>query len=195
MLHTAFLKGTELPSITDANGGSPIGIAPYTENWYQGKRQPAGKAYGLEGVNLITNARVRRVILEDGVAKGAELVDGRNIMAQREVIVSCGALRIPQILMLSGIGPAGELSEHGIPHSILAPEVGKNFHDHIAMTQFYKVSLRIYTELMSLILLMLRRSNILRRVSLLARPSGTTQAIFLEFRQTWLQRPAPRTTP
>ena len=140
LLHTAFLKGTGLSAITDANGGDPIGIAPYTENWYNGKRQPAGKAYGLRGVNLITNTRVRRIILKDSVAKGAELVDGRQIMAQREVIVSCGALRTPQLLMLSGIGAASDLSEHGIAQLIVAPEVGKNFHDHISMCQFYKVS-------------------------------------------------------
>lgn len=139
LLHKAFVKGTALPDITDANGGNPIGIAPYTENWYQGKRQPAGKAYGLNGVDVITGSRIRRVILEDGVTKGAEFEDGRKILAQREVIVSCGALRTPQLLMLSGIGSAEELSEHGIEQLYDAPEVGKNFHDHICMSQFYKV--------------------------------------------------------
>ena len=138
-LLAAFVQGTGLPTITDANGGAPIGIAPYTENWYQGKRQPAGKAYGLKGVDVITNAKVHRIILEGSIAKGAELVDGRKVMAQREVIVSCGALRTPQLLMLSGIGAAEELSEHGITQLIDSPEVGKNFHDHVCMSQFYKV--------------------------------------------------------
>ena len=139
-LRTAFLKGTGLPASTDANGGNPIGVAPYTENWHpKGKRQPAGKAYGLNGVNVITNSLVRRVILEGNVAKGAELADGRIIMAKREVIISCGSIRTPQLLMISGIGPADELSKHGIQQLIDSPEVGCNFHDHVCMAQFYKV--------------------------------------------------------
>ena len=139
ILRKAFLKGTDLPENPDANGGNPIGIAPYTENWRDGVRQPAGKAYGLKGVTVLTNSTVRRIILEEGHAKGAELVNGRIIMADREVIVSCGAIRTPQLLMLSGIGPASELSKHGIKQLIDAPEVGLNFHDHVCMAQFYKV--------------------------------------------------------
>ena len=140
VLHDSFVKGTSLPAITDANAGNPIGIAPYTENWHpEGRRQPAGKAYGLKGVDVLTDSPVRRILLEGNVAKGAELADGRKIMAKREVILSCGAIRTPQVLLLSGIGPAEELSKHDIEQLVDAPEVGRNFHDHIAMAQFYKV--------------------------------------------------------
>lgn len=140
LLRSAFFKGTNLPFNQDPNGGNPIGVAPYTENWRDGKRQPAGKAYGLDGVNIITNAWVSRIILDGKTAKGAELSNGQKIFASREVIVSCGAIRTPQVLMLSGIGPAAELAKHGIKQEIDSPEVGLNFHDHIAMCQFYKVS-------------------------------------------------------
>ena len=139
LLRTSFLKGTNLPENPDANGGNPIGIAPYTENWHDGVRQPAGKAYGLKGVDVLTNSTVRRIVLEGNIAKGAELTSGRTIMANREVVVSCGSIRTPQILMLSGIGPADELSRHGIKQLIDAPEVGLNFHDHVCMALFYKV--------------------------------------------------------
>ena len=139
LLYKAFLKGTSLPENPDANSGNPIGIAPYTENWRDGVRQPAGKAYGLKGVSVLTNSTVRRIVLEDGVAKGAELINGHIIMAKREVILCCGSIRTPQLLLLSGIGPADELSKHGIKQLVDAPEVGLNFHDHVCMAQFYKV--------------------------------------------------------
>lgn len=140
LLRQAFLQGTNLLENHDANGGNPIGIAPYTENWRDGKRQPAGYAYGLEGVDVLTNSPVRRIILVGNVAKGAELSDGRTIVANREVIISCGALRTPQLLLLSGIGPADELAKHNIQQCIDAPEVGLHFHDHVCMAQFYRVS-------------------------------------------------------
>jgi choline dehydrogenase-like flavoprotein len=139
ILHTAFVKGTGLPAITDANGGNPIGIAPYTENWHNGMRQPAGKAYGLKGVDVLTNSTVRRIILENGVAKGAELTDGRKLMAKREVVLACGAIRAPQVLLLSGIGPVAELSKNGIEQLVNVPDLGRNFHDHVCMSQSFKV--------------------------------------------------------
>lgn len=127
---------------SDANAGNPLGVAPYTENWRDGKRQPAGKAYGLGGVDVITNATVRRILLEGKIAKGAELVDGRQILASKEVILSCGSIRSPQVLMLSGIGPRDELAKQGIEQLVELPEVGKNFNDHCCLAQFYKVSTR-----------------------------------------------------
>lgn len=139
LLRTSFIKGTDLPENLDANGGNPIGIAPYTENWRAGVRQPASEAYGLKGLTVLTESIVSRIRLEKGVAKGAELTSGRTITANREVIVCCGSIRTPQILMLSGIGPADELLKHGIKQLIDAPEVGLNFHDHVCIAQFHKV--------------------------------------------------------
>ena len=139
-LHQVFLEETNLPENKDAYGGNPIGIAPYTGNWHDGKRQPAGKAYGLNGIDVLTDSPVRRVVFEGKVAKGAELVGGRTLMAHREVIVSCGSLRTPQILMLSGVGPEDELAKHRIKPIINAPKVGSKFHDHVCMAQSYKVS-------------------------------------------------------
>ena len=103
----------------DHNGGNNKGMSPHVENWHEGRRQPAGKAYGLEGVHVIVNEVVRRVILEDSghgqTAVGAELLSGEVLRATKEIIVCCGAIRTPQLLLLSGIGPTSELSKHGIP--------------------------------------------------------------------------------
>lgn len=142
LLRSAFLKGTSLPFNEDPNGANPISVAPYTENWRDGKRQPAGKAYGLDGVKVLTKAWVNRILFDGKTAKGAELSNGQKIFVRREVVVSCGAIRTPQVLMLSGIGPAAELAKHGIKQNVDSPDVGLNFHDHIAMAQFYKVGPR-----------------------------------------------------
>lgn len=130
--------------IRDHNGGDNKGMAPHIENWYKGKRQPAGKAYGLAGVEVLTGKTVKRIMLEDKsnghkVATGAELTSGEVITATREVIVACGAIRTPQLLMLSGIGPADELAKQNIPIQVESPHVGKNFVDHSSVTQFYRI--------------------------------------------------------
>ena len=148
LMRQAFLN-TGLEVTNDANGGNPLGVAAYTENWRAGKRQPSGKAYGLKGVDVITGVFVRRIILEGNVATGAELVDGRTIMANKEVILSCGSIRSPQVLMLSGIGPKDELSKHGIEQLINSPEVGRNFNDHCCLGQFFKVRLCCWVIIMS----------------------------------------------
>jgi choline dehydrogenase-like flavoprotein len=86
---------------------------------------------------------VKRVVVENkgGVktAAGVELADGRVIGAGKEVIVSAGAYRTPQVLLLSGIGPADELARVGIPLTLDAPEVGKNFFDHMNCFSWWKL--------------------------------------------------------
>ncbi|CAL5874033.1 uncharacterized protein PFLUO_LOCUS8319 [Penicillium psychrofluorescens] len=130
----------------DANAGSPEGLAELTENWRDGQRQIANEIYGLSlqsSVSVLTDTTIRRVLLEEKngkkVATGVETLDGQRFMASREVIVSAGAYRTPQVLMLSGIGPAEELKQHGIPQLVNAPEVGRNFHDHFAFNQWWRL--------------------------------------------------------
>lgn len=127
----------------DANNGSPCGIASYAENWLRGARQPAGKAYGLEGVNVITNALAARIDVErntpEKIATSVALTDGRCFEARKEVILSCGTTRTPQLLMLSGIGPVDQLQRYGIQPTVESPEVGRNLHDHLAVTMWWKL--------------------------------------------------------
>ena len=134
--------GVKLSS--DHNGGDNKGMAPHIENWYQGKRQPAGKAYGLGGVDILTGTTVKRILLDNShaippKAYAVELTSGRTLTANKEVIITCGAIRTPQLLMLSGIGPPAELEKHGIPVQVPFAEVGLNFSDHSSITQFYRI--------------------------------------------------------
>ncbi|KAI9044171.1 GMC family oxidoreductase [Aspergillus affinis] len=132
--------------ITDANDGSPLGLADFGENWRDGQRQLASNAYGLSGrrsVSIITDTLVAKVILQeqDGqqVVTGVKVATGEEYHASKEVIISAGAYRTPQVLMLSGIGPAEELAAHNIPQLFNAPEVGRKFHDHFCYPQWWKL--------------------------------------------------------
>lgn len=141
-LRTAWSR-VGVDSNSDGNDGAPLGCAALVENWKNGKRQLASQAYDLSGVQVMTETMVDHVLIEDRagkkVATGVQLANGSRILASKEVIVSAGAYRTPQVLMLSGIGPAAELKRLGIPLLVDAPEVGRNFHDHLAVCQWWKV--------------------------------------------------------
>lgn len=124
----------------DANGGVPFGIGAFTENWKNIQRQPAGKAYDLSQASVFTESPVSRVIVDPTTktATSVELVDGRTFTASKEIIVSCGALKTPQVLMLSGIGPASHLNSLDIPVIADLP-VGQGLHDHISASIFWKL--------------------------------------------------------
>ena len=127
----------------DGNNGYPLGISELVENWRDGKRQPAAQAYDLTGVQILTNTPAARVIIKDSssgkVVTGVLLVDGRTISAKKEVIISAGTYRTPQILMLSGIGDPDELSKYGISTTVANRAVGANHCDHLAVYQFWKL--------------------------------------------------------
>ncbi|KAF5025988.1 hypothetical protein F66182_1929 [Fusarium sp. NRRL 66182] len=118
----------------DGNTGSPIGIAESQENRNQGRRQQASLVYPLDGVTVVTNTLVSKVMTsndtKDGLtATGVELANGTQIYG-KETILSAGAYRTPQILMLSGIGPAEALKKHDIQVVLDQPHVGKGLWDH-----------------------------------------------------------------
>ncbi|KAK8121929.1 hypothetical protein PG984_010599 [Apiospora sp. TS-2023a] len=124
--------------------GRNTGLTEFCENARDGMRQPSQTVYPLDGndnpVRVYTNTLVRRVeFSEDGVATGVELADGRKITARKEVILCAGALRTPQLLMLSGIGPSADLEARGIPVVRDVPDVGQNLHDHFALYLAYRL--------------------------------------------------------
>ncbi len=132
--------------IDDANAGYPVGFSELIENWKQGKRQIASTAYDLASkpnVKIITGVLVKRVILDQNSgakrAVGAETEGGEAYYANKEVIVSCGAYRTPQLLLLSGIGPEAEVARHGIKLEADLP-VGLHFHDHLSLNQFWRLA-------------------------------------------------------
>jgi len=85
-------------------------------------------------LTVATGAHARRILFDGSTAIGVEYtVDGRvhRAGADAEVIVCCGTLTTPQLLMLSGIGPAAHLGEHGIATRVDLPGVGQNLQDHL----------------------------------------------------------------
>jgi choline dehydrogenase-like flavoprotein len=130
-----------LRQIDDLNEGHPQGISDLVENWRNGKRQVVQSVYPLDGVRVLTETVVRRVILESNVAVGVELANNEIIRVRDggQVILSAGAYRTPQVLMLSGIGDEAQLSKHGIPINIELPQVGLNLHDHLGLFRYWKL--------------------------------------------------------
>lgn len=128
----------------DGNDGRAYGIQHSTRNWRDGKRQPAGTVYDLSGVNVLVDTAVHCITMvqqDDGVwkATGVQLVGGRELRARRQVILSAGAHKDPQILMLSGIGPTEELLKHKLNPLIDLPEVGRNLWDHFSFFQRWRL--------------------------------------------------------
>ena len=104
-----------------------------------GLRASAATAYlkpalSRTNLTLLTKAHTTRVMVSNGRAQGIEIAVGgevRTMSAAREVIISAGAFNTPQLLMLSGVGPAAHLAEHGIAPVADLP-VGRNLRDHLA---------------------------------------------------------------
>ena len=133
------------PKIDDYNGESQEGVAVFQQNASKGLRYSTSKSYlhedPLPNLLVLTGATVTKVVIEGSRATGVEiLVEGGKqvIGASREVVVSAGAYGSPQILQLSGIGPAAHLKEHGIIVRADLP-VGDNLHDHLFVPLSFKM--------------------------------------------------------
>jgi choline dehydrogenase len=136
----AFLDGcAELgyPQAADFNA-EPFGAGWHHVDIDDGRRWGVRPAYlepALNRPNLTirTGVLASRLVIESGRCTGVEYIeDGTTCRAyaEREVVVSAGAIQSPKLLMLSGIGPAGHLIEHDLPVTRDLPGVGENFHDH-----------------------------------------------------------------
>src|SRR6187431_1528132 len=131
------LAALQFPACPDFNGPNPEGYGRRQGLMRDGQRESTAKnmlrpALARGNIHVQTDAQVARVLVEKGRATGVELTDGRVIKARREVILSAGTVQTPQILMLSGIGPAAHLKEMGIDVVLDLPGVGENYHDHPA---------------------------------------------------------------
>lgn len=127
----------QFPACPDFNGPNSEGYGRRQGLIRDGRRETTAKAMlapmvEMGRVHLQTGAHVARVLVEGGRACGVELTDGRVIRARAEVILSAGTVQTPQILMLSGIGPAAHLKDLGIEVVKDVPGVGANYHDHVA---------------------------------------------------------------
>ncbi len=129
-----------LPANDDFNGPTQDGVGYYQVTQRRGRRCSTAVAYlhpALVRPNLTveTDLQVHRVLVENGRAVGVQGQRWREphvLRAEREVIVCAGAYNSPQLLMLSGIGPADALQRHGIQVVIDLPGVGQNLQDHPA---------------------------------------------------------------
>ncbi|GAB3885245.1 GMC family oxidoreductase N-terminal domain-containing protein [Kibdelosporangium lantanae] len=122
----------------DFNNGDPDGFGFYQVTQRDGRRCSSSVAYlhpamARPNLTVRTNVHVHRVIVENGRAvgvAGSRLDELVEIRAEREVILAAGAYNSPQLLLLSGIGPADEIGVLGIPVVLDQPEVGRNLQDH-----------------------------------------------------------------
>ena len=123
----------------DMNGYRQEGLGPMERSTWRGRRWSAAMAYlrpasGRANLRVESRCLVTRILFEGTRATGVEYAHrGRrvHVRARREVIVSGGAINSPQLLLLSGIGDANALREHGIAAVAHVPGVGENLQDHI----------------------------------------------------------------
>jgi choline dehydrogenase len=133
------VQGLGEPYNSDFNGPSQRGVGFYQFMNRSGKRSSAAYAFIAPLQNdprleIRLHARVQRINIENGRAIGVTYWDEndqeKTVFADGEIIVAAGALVTPQILMLSGIGPAAQLRQHGIGCRVDLPGVGENLIDH-----------------------------------------------------------------
>ena len=132
----ASAEALQLPCNSDFNGARQDGFGLYQVTQKGGERWSAARAYLAPRPNLAirTGALVERIVTENGRATGVAVRFGKRrevIRARGGVILSAGAFGSPQILMLSGIGPAAHLQQHGIEVALDRAAVGSDLQDHI----------------------------------------------------------------
>lgn len=143
-LHDAFVeagKQAGYQETEDYNGEQQEGFGPMEMTVYKGQRWSAANAYlkpalKRDNCNLVRGL-ARKVVIKDGKATGVEIERGGKvevIEANIEVILAASSINSPKLLMLSGIGPAKHLAEHGIDVVADRPGVGQNLQDHL---EFY----------------------------------------------------------
>jgi choline dehydrogenase len=139
-----------IPPTDDFNGAEQVGAGAFQLTQKRGRRWSSADAF-LHPVedrpNLVvqTGAHARRIVLDGGRATGVQYdLEGTPVTAtaDREVIVSAGAINSPQLLMLSGIGPADHLREHGIEPLVDSPHVGAGLQDHPLVTMAWEVDVK-----------------------------------------------------
>lgn len=124
--------------LDDFEAGDPEGFALPDATISRGRRSSASQAFlkparHRANLKVTTGAHVTRIVIENGRATGVDYVkDGRNftVLADREVVLCGGSYASPQILMLSGVGPADHLREMGIEAVLDLPGVGRNLQEH-----------------------------------------------------------------
>ncbi|WP_323786125.1 choline dehydrogenase [Thalassovita sp.] len=140
-LYHAFVEAGQqagYQTTTDYNGEKQEGFGPMEQTVWKGRRWSAANAYlkpALQRDNCdLVRGLARRVVIENGRTVGVEIERGGKvevIRARREVVIAASSINSPKLLMLSGIGPAAHLSQHGIDVVADRAGVGANLQDHL----------------------------------------------------------------
>jgi choline dehydrogenase len=143
-----------LRKLRDFNTGDQEGVGYYQLTTRKGRRCSTAVAYlnparGRPNLRIETNAQAMAVLMQGTRACGIRYKKNgteHTLSANREVILSAGAIQSPQLLQLSGIGPSGLLSKFGIPVVKDLDGVGKNLQDHLQIRLIYEVTQPITTN-------------------------------------------------
>ncbi|MEP6785147.1 MAG: GMC family oxidoreductase N-terminal domain-containing protein [Sphingomonadales bacterium] len=134
-----------LPYNPDFNGRTQAGCGLYQLTQRDGRRSSSARAFlgsakGRKNLTIMTGAAAKRLVIRSGRAVGIVFDKDRReqvAMADREIVLSSGAIGSPKLLMLSGIGPAAHLDALSIAVEHDLPGVGQNFHDHLNVDMVY----------------------------------------------------------
>jgi choline dehydrogenase len=152
-LFRAFFEAVQeagYPLTDDVNGYRQEGFAPFDRNIHRGRRLSAARAYlhpilrSRANLAVWTRRLVTRLLFDGSRAVGVEVARGLagrggvDRLTAGEVILAGGAINSPQLLLLSGIGPADEIDELGIPALADLPGVGRNLQDHLEVYVQYQ---------------------------------------------------------
>jgi len=137
-----------VPRSDDFNGAEQDGVGYFQLTTRNGLRCSTAVGYlrpakHRGNLKVLTEAHTKRIVVEGGRAVGVAYAQGQQeqiARARREVILSAGAIGSPQILMLSGIGPAEHLKSQGIDVKCALPGVGKNLQDHLQVRVVFKLN-------------------------------------------------------
>ena len=128
----------------DVNGFRRDGFGSWDMNIEGGVRASSARAYlraPRDNLTVLTDSFVTRIVFDGDRAVAVECRhDGQTqrMEAEREIVLSAGSLKSPHLLLLSGIGPADHLRQHGIRVQVDAPEVGENLQDHVYLFLQYE---------------------------------------------------------
>lgn len=155
-LTATFLEACDelgIPRNDDFNGKTQYGAGHFQYTVKDGRRMSSARAFlhparrSRANLDVYANTLVSRIVVENGRAIGIEIVgDDKRVMtirAAREVIVSSGAFNSPKLLLLSGIGPADELRQVGVPVVHDLPGVGKGLQDHLDAAAIWHASTKL----------------------------------------------------
>ena len=137
-----------IPAVNDFNTGDNEGVSYFHVNQKRGRRWSAARGF-LKPVLHRQNLRLESGCLVEGVEFSGKRASGvrwrqdgtlRSARCRGEVVLAAGSIGSPHLLMLSGVGPAAQLAQHGIPSLLDRPGVGQNLHDHLQLRMIFKVS-------------------------------------------------------